>query len=69
MSFFEVSPLCDFNVTESVASLARVALQRNGMGRSLGFNRGKNLFAQLFMIIDVLKCLRFRNVSNELLSF
>lgn len=54
MSFFEVSPLCDFNVTESVASLARVALQRNGMSRSLGFNRVLTLQEMCFRAIT--KC-------------
>jgi len=36
MTFFEVSPLCDFNVTESLIELSRVALKRNGMGRMWG---------------------------------
>lgn len=36
MAFFEVSPLCDFNVTESFAELSRVAIKRNGMSRSWG---------------------------------
>ena len=31
MSFFEVSPLCNFNVRESFTELARVVLQRHGM--------------------------------------
>jgi Ras-related protein Rab-40 len=39
MAFFEVSPLCDFNVTESLAELSRLVLKRNGMGRSWGPNR------------------------------
>jgi len=39
MAFFEVSPLCDFNVTESFAELSRLALKRNGMSRALGFNK------------------------------
>lgn len=38
MAFFEVSPLCDFNVTESLAELSRTALKRNGMTRSWGPN-------------------------------
>ncbi|KAL3876885.1 hypothetical protein ACJMK2_034666 [Sinanodonta woodiana] len=38
MAFFEVSPLCDFNVTESFAELSRVALKRNGM-RDRGHNK------------------------------
>ncbi|XP_074647955.1 ras-related protein Rab-40B-like [Tubulanus polymorphus] len=39
MAFFEVSPLCDFNVTESFAELSRLALKRNGMSRCLSHNR------------------------------
>ena len=41
MTFFEVSPLCDFNVAESLAELSRIALKRNGMNRSWGPNKGK----------------------------
>ena len=41
MAFFEVSPLCDFNVTESFAELSRVALKRNGMSRSWGHHKGE----------------------------
>ena len=33
MAFFEVSPLCDFNVVESFAELSRLVLKRNGMNR------------------------------------
>lgn len=33
MAFFEVSPLCDFNVIESFAELSRLVLKRNGMNR------------------------------------
>ena len=40
MTFFEVSALCDFNVTESLLELARVALKRNGMGRAWGPSKG-----------------------------
>ena len=40
MTFFEVSPLCDFNVTESLAELSRVALKRNGLNRTWGPNKG-----------------------------
>lgn len=40
MAFFEVSPLCDFNVMESMAELSRVALKRNGMSRTWGPNKG-----------------------------
>lgn len=44
MAFFEVSPLCDFNVTESFAELSRVALKRNGMRRTWGTDKGLLLF-------------------------
>ena len=40
MAFFEVSPLCDFNITESLAELSRLVLKRNGMSRTWGPNRG-----------------------------
>ena len=40
MAFFEVSPLCDFNVTESFAELSRVAIKRNGMTRTWGGHKG-----------------------------
>jgi len=40
MTFFEVSPLCDFNVTESLMELARVALKRNGMSHIWGPMKG-----------------------------
>uniref|UniRef100_F7A4D5 small monomeric GTPase n=1 Tax=Equus caballus TaxID=9796 RepID=F7A4D5_HORSE len=33
VTFFEVSPLCNFNVTESFTELARVVLLRHGMDR------------------------------------
>lgn len=39
MAFFEVSPLCDFNVIESFAELSRLVLKRNGMNR-LSTNTG-----------------------------
>jgi len=39
MAFLEVSPLCNFNVMESLAALSRVALQRNGMSRTWGCNK------------------------------
>lgn len=39
MAFFEVSPLCDFNVTESYAELSRLALKRNGVSRTWGHNK------------------------------
>lgn len=39
MAFFEVSPLCDFNVTESFVELSRMALRRNGMKHLWRSNR------------------------------
>ncbi|POI23819.1 hypothetical protein CIB84_012432, partial [Bambusicola thoracicus] len=33
MTFFEVSPLCNFNITESFTELARIVLMRHGMDR------------------------------------
>jgi len=33
MGFFEVSPLCNFNIMESFVELSRMALSRNGMER------------------------------------
>ncbi|KAM4844817.1 ras-related protein Rab-40B isoform 2-T2 [Thomomys bottae] len=33
VTFFEVSPLCDFNITESFTELARTVLLRHGMDR------------------------------------
>lgn len=44
MAFFEVSPLCDFNVTESFAELSRVAIKRNGMTKCWGGHKGLYLF-------------------------
>lgn len=40
MAFFEVSPLCDFNVKESFSELSRMALSRNGMERLWRSNKG-----------------------------
>lgn len=43
MAFFEVSPLCNFNIHESFCELSRMALQRNGMERLWRSNKGKYL--------------------------
>lgn len=40
MAFFEVSPLCNFNILESFCELSRMALQRNGMERLWRSNKG-----------------------------
>lgn len=44
MAFFEVSPLCNFNIHESFCELSRMALQRNGMERLWRSNKGKCSF-------------------------
>lgn len=40
MAFFEVSPLCNYNIMESFCELSRMALQRNGMERLWRSNKG-----------------------------
>lgn len=44
MVFFEVSFLCDFNVTELFVEFFRVALKRNGMRRIWGIDKGLGFF-------------------------
>ncbi|KAM9296968.1 ras-related protein Rab-40B isoform 2-T2 [Gastrophryne carolinensis] len=39
MTFFEVSPLCNFNITESFTELARIVLMRHGMDRLWRLNK------------------------------
>ena len=42
MGFFEVSPLVNFNISETLVELARMALRRNGMERWNGrSNKGE----------------------------
>lgn len=43
MAFFEVSPLCNFNIHESFCELSRMALQRNGLERLWRSNKGKQI--------------------------
>ena len=44
MGFFEVSPLVNFNISETLVELARMALRRNGMERWNGrSNKGKRM--------------------------
>jgi len=50
MAFLEVSPLCNFNVMESLVALSRVALQRNGMSRTWGINRGMTMIHAIVCI-------------------
>ena len=51
MTFLEVSPLCNFNVMESLVALSRVALQRNGMSRTWGINRGMSLIYRIKTLV------------------
>ena len=41
VTFFEVSPLCNFNITEPFTELARTVLMRHGMERLWKPNRGE----------------------------
>ena len=44
MGFFEVSPLVNFNISETLVELARMALRRNGMERWNGrSNKGNSI--------------------------
>ena len=47
MGFFEVSPLVNFNISESFVELARMALKRNGMERLWRSNKGKGVLTWL----------------------
>ena len=55
MAFFEVSPLCDFNVVESFAELSRLVLKRNGMNR-LSSNSGSRSGGGVHTLQDL--CMR-----------
>lgn len=48
MTFFEVSPLCNFNITESFTELARIVLMRHGMDRLWRPNKGKQNTLKIF---------------------
>lgn len=50
MTFFEVSPLCNFNITESFTELARIVLMRHGMDRLWRPNKGKQNTLKIFKI-------------------
>jgi len=47
MTFFEVSPLCNFNVIESFTELSRIVLMRHGMEKFWRPNRGETVFFPL----------------------
>lgn len=51
MTFFEVSPLCNFNVIESFTELSRIVLMRHGMEKFWRPNRGEIL---LFFFLTLL---------------
>ena len=40
MSFFEISPLCNYNIKESFAELSRIVLKRHGMTNLWKHNSG-----------------------------
>ena len=44
MGFFEVSPLVNFNISETFVELARKAIMRNGMERLWRSNKGNPFF-------------------------
>lgn len=48
VTFFEVSPLCNFNITESFTELARIVLMRHGMERLWRPNKGIRYSLRLF---------------------
>lgn len=41
VTFFEISPLCNFNITESFTELARTVLLRHGMDRLWRPSKGR----------------------------
>lgn len=61
MTFFEVSPLCNFNVIESFTELSRIVLMRHGMEKFWKPNRGE-IFLNWFsdtLAIHVFFCFFF----------
>lgn len=48
MTFFEVSPLCNFNVIESFTELSRIVLMRHGMEKFWRPNRGELVYFFIF---------------------
>lgn len=57
MTFFEVSPLCNFNVTESFTELSRIVLMRHGMEKIWRPNRGKRT-PHSYQVQGLFACLR-----------
>lgn len=71
VTFFEVSPLCNFNITESFTELARIVLMRHGMERLWRPNKGNKasykqnrsfvynivfIYIQTYMIWSLFSC-------------
>ncbi|XP_048466841.1 ras-related protein Rab-40B isoform X1 [Rhincodon typus] len=52
MTFFEVSPLCNFNIIESFTELARIVLMRHGMDRLWRPNRGRRSSEKSFQPVQ-----------------
>ena len=78
MAHFEISPLCNYNVAESLAELTRRALKRNGMERLWRTNRGNvyNLNGNYFPRLLLFLCICYSFVtpgivlqSNRLTNF
>ncbi|KAJ4443214.1 Ras- protein Rab-40C [Periplaneta americana] len=55
MAFFEVSPLCDFNIRESFSELSRMALHRNGMERLWRSNKGEPELPEKTLVLPGLR--------------
>ncbi len=55
MAHFEISPLCNYNVAESLAELTRRALKRNGMERLWRTNRGNSLNTNYKYLLAITK--------------
>lgn len=72
MTFFEVSPLCNFNVIESFTELSRIVLMRHGMEKFWRPNRGQ-LFDLCFSFYIVspepnISCTMYGNVTKMCLK-
>ena len=67
MTFFEVSPLCNFNVIESFTELSRIVLMRHGMEKIWRPNRGE---ARVGPAIRRKKknCFKKEKVANKLVK-
>lgn len=57
MTFFEVSPLCNFNVIESFTELSRIVLMRHGMEKFWRPNRGELVYHSYILILSERECM------------